>query len=385
MRYLSYYRLRSVMISLSVGMLAYLPFGLQRLIDQSREKLLERAVHSDLVICSEQGGTDDVVEALYLKSGNQQTWMEYGMLEELHSTGLGYPIPLLTGFHARSYPIVGTHVDYFPYRKLELGSGVLFRQIGECVIGSAVAEQLSLTVGDSLISSSQGFFDLSGIYPLKLTITGILQPSDSPDDRGVFTDIKTTWIIMGLGHGHEDLEEIDDPSLIMNREDNNISATARLKLYQEINPENRTSFHFHGNLDDLPIRSVLFVPQDEKSLTILRGRFESGEFRERAYVPVKVVEQILLKIFRLQEVFFIIYTWVAAASMIILFLIFALLIKLRQQQLRTLFILGASRFKVAGTLLIELVLLSVMGGFAAILFWLATGFFTDVFINNVIL
>ena len=61
---------------------------------------------------------------------------------------------------------------------------------------------LGLGPGDSLVSSPENFFDLAGVYPLKMEIVGVLETSDSPDDLAVFTDLKTNWIIMGLGHGH---------------------------------------------------------------------------------------------------------------------------------------------------------------------------------------
>ena len=34
----------------------------------------------------------------------------------------------------------------------------------------------------------------------------------------VFTDIKTNWIIMGLGHGHEDVTKTLDQSVILNKD-----------------------------------------------------------------------------------------------------------------------------------------------------------------------
>ena len=58
--------------------------------------------------------------------------------------------------------------------------------VGECVIGKRVAEKLDIGVGDSLISSPENFFDLAGVYPLKMTVVGVLNISDTPDDRAVF-------------------------------------------------------------------------------------------------------------------------------------------------------------------------------------------------------
>ena len=63
------------------------------------------------------------------------------------------------------------------------------------VIGADVAKQLSLKTGDSLISTPETVFDIAGIYPLKMNIVGVLKQSHTPDDRAVFVDLKTAWII----------------------------------------------------------------------------------------------------------------------------------------------------------------------------------------------
>ena len=100
--------------------------------------------------------------------------------------------------------------------------------VGECVIGSTVADRLAIGIGDSLISSPENLFDLAGVYPLKMTVVGVLESSDSPDDRAVFVDIKTNWVIMGLGHGHEDVSQVYDPSIVLQRDSNRVQAGAKL-------------------------------------------------------------------------------------------------------------------------------------------------------------
>ena len=175
--------------------------------------------------------------------------------------------------------------------------------VGECVVGANVAENLGLTTGDSLISSSESFFDFAGIYPLKMEITGVLNPSDSPDDNAIFVDVKTTWIIMGLGHGHQDLETINDPTIVLDRNDSVVTAGAKLFLYNEITEKNRDSFHFHGDMAEYPITSIIFVPNSNKSQSILRGRFETGEIADQVIVPTEIVNILLGSIFRIQQIF----------------------------------------------------------------------------------
>ena len=82
-------------------------------------------------------------------------------------------------------------MDYFEFRNLKISEGRNLQFVGECVIGSSVAEELNLSPGDSIISSPENYFDLAGVYPLKMTVVGILGKSGSADDKAVFTDLKT--------------------------------------------------------------------------------------------------------------------------------------------------------------------------------------------------
>ena len=40
-------------------------------------------------------------------------------------------------------------------------------------------------------------FDLAGVYPLKMHVAGVLEPTGGPDDAAVFVDIRTSWVIEG--------------------------------------------------------------------------------------------------------------------------------------------------------------------------------------------
>ena len=43
----------------------------------------------------------------------------------------------------------------------------------------------------------------------KTVVVGVLPPTNTPDDDGIFVDIKTAWVIQGIGHGHEDVVTAD--------------------------------------------------------------------------------------------------------------------------------------------------------------------------------
>lgn len=219
--------------------------------------------------------------------------------------------------------------------------------LGDSVLGATVAKTLALKPGDSLISSPESLFDLAGIYPLKMKVAGVLKKSHTSDDLAVFVDLKTTWVIQGLGHGHEDITKLKDPTLILKRTESNVAATAKLYHYTEITEKNMAEFHFHGDLSAYPISAVIAVPYDTKSGTILRGKYLSKQETEQIVKPNEVIERLLQNIFRIKNVLDAVIAVVALATILAIILVFALSIRLRQREIQTVFKIGCSRMTIA--------------------------------------
>jgi len=383
-RYLSYNRVRTLVLTFSVAIIIYLPMGLKRLISESEDQMLSRANSTPLIAGKKGSPTDLVINTLYFQQEKIETLtMEFASV--LDATGFGYAIPVLSSYKARGFPIVGTSLDYFEFRDLRLGSGRLFGVVGECVIGSNVARRLDIQPGDSLISSPESFFDFAGVYPLKMDIVGVLGQSNTPDDDAVFVDIKTTWIIMGLGHGHQDLARVYDPTLVLERSDSSVTAGAKLFMYNQISDDNVESFHFHGDTKDYPITSIIFVPNSQKSSTLLRGRIEAGELENQVVVPTLVVNNLLQSIFRLKQIFNSVFVIVGLAVILIFGLVIALSLRLRKDELYTMFTIGSGKRKIAQIIGMELVLLIVTSALISGLLYYITGFFINEFINAFII
>ena len=129
----------------------------------------------------------------------------FEVVDELRTSGLVDPIPVHARHHSQGVPIVGTSLDYFDYRGLSVAEGRQLATLGEAVLGAGAAERLGVKLDDSVISSPESVFDIAGVYPLKMPVVGILARSLSPDDDAIFVDLKTVWIIEGIGHGHQEL------------------------------------------------------------------------------------------------------------------------------------------------------------------------------------
>lgn len=383
-KYLQFHRVRTLILIGSIGLILYLPAGLQKLITESETQMMARADATPLIVGAKGNSTDLVINTLYF----EQTEIDALNLRKavaLDETGFGYSIPIVSIFKAREFPIIGTNLDYFDFRNLSIQEGRSLRYVGECVIGQRVAERLELNPGDSLISSPENFLDLAGVYPLKMAVVGILESSNTSDDFAIFTDLKTNWIIMGLGHGHQDLKNVNDPTLVLDRDSVNVTASSKLYIYNKVDGKDIGSFHFHGDINNFPITSILFIPDDHKSATLLRGRFKTGEMTEQIVVPSIIVENLLQNIFRIKQIFNTVFILVGVATLFILGLIVMLTLRLRKDELYTMFTIGSSRNKTIEIIGSELLITTFLSLAFAIILYSLTGYFVEDFIRQFII
>lgn len=345
-RYLTFNKVRTATLIACVTLIAVVPLALEVLLAESERHLLSRAESTPLLLGARGSALDLVMNGLYFDDEVPEL-VSMAAVNAVEDSGLAMPIPLYVRFHARRFPIVGTTLDYFDFRGLAIARGRQLALLGEAVIGAGVADRLDITAGDSLLSSPETVFDLAGVYPLKMRVVGVLARSHTPDDLAVFVDVKTAWVVQGLVHGHQDLTRPKDPTVVIDRTEANVVASAKLVEYAEITAENVDSFHFHGNPDQYPLSAVIVVPEDDKSGTILRGRYLEGERPYQLVVPGTVIDGLLANIFRIKNVLDAVILVVGIATVLALTLVFALSLRLRQREIQTVFRIGGSRLTIA--------------------------------------
>ena len=378
-RYLCYNKIKTATLITCITLISFLPVSLQLLLAESEHQLMSRAVSTPLVIGAKGSSLDLVMNTLYFGDEVPEL-INMGASEWVEQTDLALTIPIYVRFKARGNPIVGTSLDYFDFRGLEIADGRQVAVLGECVLGSKVAESLGLKPEDSLVSSPESLFDLAGVYPLKMKVVGVLKKSHASDDLAVFVDLKTAWVIQGLGHGHQDVTKLKDPTLVLKRTESNVAATAKLYHYTEITEKNIESFHFHGSLDAYPITAVIAVPFDNKSGTILRGRYLSKEEPQQIVRPAEAIDGLLQNIFRIKNVLDAVISVVAMATVLAVVLVFALSLRLRQREIETIFKLGCSRMTIVRLVGAEILLIV----FASGLFCSALVFGVDRYANDLV-
>ena len=285
-RYLVYHRIKTGILIASIMLIVYLP------VDQSAEQLTARAGATPLLVGARGSPLELALNSLYFES-DTPALTRYAEAERIGASELATPIPLYVRFRSRGQPVVGTTLDYFDFRGLSLAEGRMMATLGEAVIGATVARNLELGAGDAVVSSPETVFDLAGVYPLKMNITGVLAPNFSPDDEAIFVDVKTAWVMEGLGHGHQELASPAASSAVLSREGNRIVANASVVQYNEITKENIDSFHFHGDNAEFPLSAVMAVPVDQKSGVLLMGRYQGESEASQIIEPLSVVEKLL--------------------------------------------------------------------------------------------
>ena len=88
------------------------------------------------------------------------------------------------------------------------------------------------------------------------------------------------------------------------------------------------------------------MPHDIKSGTLLRGQFLGQDETLQIIKPEDVIDGLLQNIFRIKNVLDAIIFVVALATMMAIILIFALSLRLRENEIETVFKLGCSRMTV---------------------------------------
>lgn len=342
-RYIVYHRGRSLILMSCIFLTLVLPVCLGILLRQFSQQIAARAESTPVVVGARGSQLDLALHAIYF-SRAPDTAIKYSEVEKVRESGLAIPIPLHVKFQAQGFPVVGTSLEYFTFRGLSFASGESLAVLGDCVLGSAVASKLGLKPGDQLLTDRGSVLDLAGEYPLKLNVVGVLGRSDTADDKAVFVDLKTAWVIEGLGHGHQDLEKPDDEGMVLGQDGNRIVASAAVLPYTEITDSNVASFHFHGDTGGFPITALVVDAPDVKNETILEGRYRVDEAGEAQLVrPPNEIRELMDLVFQVKRFFDANALLVAIATLALLGLVVMLSLKLRAREMETMFRLGCSK------------------------------------------
>lgn len=350
-RYLTYHRGRSTLLVLALALALLLPLCVQILVSTYGAVLASRAEATPLVVGAPGSRYDLVLNTLYFRGRVPRPTHE-GELETIADSGLGLPIPVLARRTAGGRPLVGTSLDYFAFRDLRVAAGALPGFLGEAVLGAEAARALELAPGDTLLSDRGNLYDLASDYPLRLRVAGVLAEAGTPDDGAVFVDVRTAWILEGIGHGHVAGPELDADSVLERRPDADV-LNASVVAATEITPDNIDSFHFHGAPEDFPLTGILIQPASAKGATLLKGRYRVATDAQ-ALVPTEVVDELVGFVFQLKSFFDANAALVGVSTGLLLGLVVLLDLRVRRREMQTLLRIGCPRLTIARLVATEL-------------------------------
>ncbi len=359
--YLRHHWIKSLIMVLATALILSVPLVTQGLLDRSQNLMTARAETTPLLLGRQGSALDLAIKALYFRGQSPQA-SSMATVDEVWDSGYADVIPLHIRYFASGAPVVGTSLDYLDFRGFAFQSGRAFSLIGEAVLGAKVAERLGVGVGQSLVTQPENLFDLTATYPLQLDIVGVLAPTGTPDDTAIFTDIKTSWIVQGIGHGHDDVIAAGV------RPDGVVIANAAQRQFARITDQNRASFHFHGDPETYPVTAIIALPYDHKSQTILRGFYQNPDNPTQIIQPRPLIGQLMDNLFRFKAILDAVVVVVAIAALFALGLAVYLSLQLRQPEIRTNYQLGAGRWFSVKLVALELLVLLAMGAGLA---WLA--------------
>lgn len=347
---------RSLLLALVLGLSLGVPLALASLLERASTDMRARAALAPLALGAKGSESDLVFGALFF-AATPPPGLSVQDLARVEGDGLGQAVPIALGAAAQKTPVVGTTIDHFDRRGLRPASGAMFATIGECVAGAEAARALGLTVGSRLYTDPGSLSDLAGVFPLELTVTGVMPPTGTPDDGVLFVDLRTMWSIRGLGHRHDDPAESDAPGALIGRDGERAIAGEALPIERKSADGIAADFHFHGDPSTFPIDAALVYPTDAKAQAILLGRFTGkGETLQLAR-PDQFIERVLERIFGVGRILGAVAVATAALVLLVAALAFALSIRLRADELALMRRLGASRGRVAVFLTTEAAIL----------------------------
>ena len=344
-RYLLHHRIKSVLLVLVVAVTLFLPAGLMVLAQQGEAELTARANATPLLLGAKGSPLELTLGSLYFRNVNLPV-VPYGEVNQLEEAKLGLPIPLMLRYRSGDDPIAGTSLDYLRFRKLGIVEGNHFTRLGDCVVGSKVAKQRGLKPGSRVLSRPVDAFDVAGVHPLNMRVTGLLAPTGTADDEAIFCDVRTTWVIAGLGHGHK----------------KNVEPLPGVAAeYNEVTDDNLGSFHFHGDEATFPISAIVMVPTNEKAATRLLGRYRTPASTLQMVEPSVVMSELLANVVRIKKLALAALAMVGLCSLLLVGLVLLLSYRQRQAERQFLVQLGAARSRVGFLMFAEAVFVILLG------------------------
>lgn len=170
---------------------------------QFEEKFSNNIDGVDLVMGAQGSPLQLILSAVYqvdsptgnISYDSAKVWMQHPFVQKA--------IPLAFGDNYRGYKILGTTPDYLEKYGAEISEGKLFEKNFEVVIGSDIAQKLSLKIGDEFFGSHGDAAEGEVHEHYGYKVVGIAKPTGKVVDNLILCTIPSVWQMHG-SHGEEE-------------------------------------------------------------------------------------------------------------------------------------------------------------------------------------
>ncbi|GAA5234946.1 ABC transporter permease [Verticiella sediminum] len=181
-----------VCIALSAALL----LGVERLRQDARTSFLRTVAGIDLIVGARSHPVQLMLYSVFRlgDATNNLSWQSYQEIAQ--RPDVAWTVPISLGDSHRGYRVVGTTEDYFRHvryggeRGLEFAHGKPFSGIFDAVLGADVARTLGYAVDERIVLAH----GTAALNPQlhddrPFTVTGILAPTGTPIDQGVYVSL----------------------------------------------------------------------------------------------------------------------------------------------------------------------------------------------------
>ncbi len=317
-----------VLFALGVGLITFL-----FLLNHQLEKQFDRNLAGiDLVVGAKGSPMQLILSSIYhldVPTGNIKI-ADVGFLMRHPSVAKTIPQALGDSYHG--FRICGTNHAYLDLYQARLKEGYLWDKDFEVTIGSTVAQQTGLKMGDEFVSSHGIADEGDEHHEHKYKVMGILAPTETVLDQLVLTSIASVWAIHGHGNTSEQSTEI---------------ATDSVRSTDDLQREITTLLVFYKNKSSL---TALNLP-----------RLINQNTPMQAASPVMETARL----YQLMGNGFQLFEWLAYLIAIVsAFSVFIALfnaLRARRYELAVMRVMGASRSKLFRSIIIEGLLMAFGG------------------------
>ena len=179
-------------IAISVAVL----LGINSLREEARASFGRTISGADLIVGARSGQLNLLLYSVF-RMGDPTNNMAWSSYREIASNpAVKWTIPLSLGDSHRGFRVVGTDDSYFRYYRygqdfsLVLTQGRAFESQQEAVVGSRVADVLGYKTGrDIVLAHGVGGAGFAKHSDHPFTIVGVLEPTGTPVDEGVYVSL----------------------------------------------------------------------------------------------------------------------------------------------------------------------------------------------------